>query len=516
MKTYFSSSAWTSFRLALLLCAILFGSGGLRAADHRDGPRISVDAAADIGDVYFFLDPNDNNRAILTMTIGGLMVPSEAVNQAIFDPKVRYQFQVEGTGDAAFDAFINVTFSERVSPGAAQNATVQMFQGANKTFDFVAPATNPTLDATAPPQVVTPDSVSGVKFFAGEVDDPFFFDVTGFSRWVASIQAGSRSNTFLTRGRDSFAGYNTMAISLSIPVGLLPKANSTVGVSAATFRQPTVLANLAARAIVEGGEKVLIAGKIISGIAAKRVIIRALGPSLADFDLVGLSDPTLRLVDSQGRVLASNDNWPDSPQAAEISSLGFAPKNSKESVIIATLQAAAYTAIVDGAGGAKGIATVEVFDLESTPQVDRMGVPAVNVALVPFNRKDEYNTANPRDDAAGRFAASIVATLQALGTDSTSINILANIAVTNGDMLRLNLITANTGTGGGNNSAAAFPNGRRYGDDTIDTLLFLINNRATLGDNVNANEVTLQNTFPFLASSHQPFNTGVIDDRTRN
>src|SRR2546423_7212154 len=294
MKTHLSSSAWALFRGTLLLCVISFGPGGLSAADHRDGPRISVDAAADIGEVYFFLDPNDNNRAVLTMTIGGLMVPSEAVNQAIFDPAVRYQFQIEGTGDAIFDAFINVTFSQRVSPTSAQNATVQMFQGANKIFDFVAPATNPTLDAAAPTQVVTTDSVSGVKFFAGEADDPFFFDVTGFSRWVASIQTGSRSNTFLTRGRDSFAGYNTMAISLSIPVGLLPKANNTVGVSAATFRQPTVLANLAARATVEGGDKVLIAGKIITGTTVKRVIIRALGPSLADFGLVGLSDPILR------------------------------------------------------------------------------------------------------------------------------------------------------------------------------------------------------------------------------
>ena len=320
----------------------------------------------------------------------------------------------------------------------------------------------------------------------------------------------------MTRGRDSFAGYNTMAISLSIPVGLLPKANNTVGASAATFRQPTVLANLAARATVEGGDKVLIAGKIISGRNAKRVIVRALGPSLADFGLAGLSDPTLRLVDSHGQVLASNDNWQDSAQAAEISNLGFAPKDAKESVIIAALPAAAYTAIVDGVDGAKGIAVVEVYDLENTPQVDRMGVPGVNVALIPFSKKDAYNTSNPRDDAAGRFAADIVATLQALGTDSTSINILANIAVTNGDILRLSLTTANTGTGGGNNSGAGFPNGRRYGDDTMDTLLFLINNRVALGDNVNANEVTLQNVFPFLAASHQPFNTGVIDDRTRN
>ena len=517
IKTVPNSSFWAFLRATILLCVTSFGAATLDAGDYRDGPRISVDTAADIGDLYFFLDPNDNTRAVMTMTVGGFIVPSEAVNQAIFDPNVRYQFQIDGTSDPNVDAFINVTFSRRTSTTAAQNATVQMFQGPNKIFDFVAPATNPSLDATAPAQVVTTDPVSQVKFFAGEVDDPLFFDLTGFSRWVASILAGARNNAHLARARDSFAGYNTMAISLSIPTALLPKTNNSVGLSAATFRQPTVLANLAARAPVTGGDNVLIAGQIISGNDSKRVIVRAIGPSLASVGLSGaLSDPTLRLVDAQGQTLATNDNWQDSAQAAEISALGFAPADPKESVIIASLQAAAYTSIVDGAGGATGVAVVEVFDLQNAPQLDRMGVPGVNLALIPFARKDEYNASKPSDDAAGRFAANFVATLQSLGTNNTFINILAGIALTNGDMLRLNLATANTGTGGGNNTNAAFPNGRRYGDDAIDTLLLFINNGTALPDSVNGNEVAFQNTFPFLAPSHQPRDTGVIDDRTRN
>lgn len=516
MITLPSSSAWKLWRIILILCLIWGGRSLVRAADHRDGPKISVDAAVDIGDLYLFLDPNDNTRAVLSMTVGGFMIPSEAVNQAIFDPSARYQFQIEGTGDATFDAVINVTFSPRTTTSTAQNATIQMFQGTNKVFDFVAPATNPTLEANAPTQVVTTDSVSGVRFSAGSVDDPFFFDVTGFSRWFDSVVAGNRNNSFLSRARDSFAGYNTMAITLGVPVGLLPKFENTVGVSAATFRNPTVLANLAARAQVEGGDRVLIAGKIISGRTPKRVIVRALGPSLGSFGLAALTDPTLRLVDGQGQVLTSNDNWQDNPLAAEISSLGFAPPDPRESVVITSLPAAAYTAIVEGAGGAQGVAVVEVFDIENAPQIDRMGVPGVNVALVPFSRKDEYNTSNPREDATGRFAGDIVANLQKLGTDSTSINILANIAVTRGDFLRLSLNTPNTGPGGGNNVNAAFPNGRRFGDDAIDVLLTLINNRVALSDNVNSNEVAFQSIFPFLANSHQPQNPGVIDDRTRN
>ena len=146
-----------------------------------------------------------------------------------------------------------------------------------------------------------------------------------------------------------------------------------------------------------------------------------------------------------------------------------------------------------------------------------MGNPAVNVALIPFARKNEYNFGNPEDDADGQFANDIVATLTALGTNATNIGILANVAVTKGDYLRVDTKVANTGPMGGTNAGAGFPNGRRLADDTIDTLLFIITNGAiTTGDNVNASDVPPANTFPFLALSQQPRAPGVIDDNTRN
>src|SRR5439155_5279565 len=80
-------------------------------------------------------------------------------------------------------------------------------------------------------------------------------------------------------------------------------------------------------------------------------------------------------------------------------------------------------------------------------QVDRMATPAVNTPLIPFPRKNEYNSATPVDDAAGRFAGDIVATLKALGTNDTNIGILASVAVAKGDYLRLNLNTTNASLG---------------------------------------------------------------------
>ena len=106
--------------------------------------------------------------------------------------------------------------------------------------------------------------------------------------------------------------------------------------------------------------------------------------------------------------------------------------------------------------------------------------------------------------------------LRSLRTDDASIEIIKQLAVANGDMLRLNLLIPNTGPGGGNNAVAAFPNGRRPGDDVIDFILSIVNNRVALGDNVNANDAPFRNTFPFFAPPAQPFPAGTIDDRTRN
>jgi hypothetical protein len=518
-----------------IACGVMLAAAALlpftsRAADHGDGPSASNDPACDIGDVFAFLDPNDNTRVVVAMTTRGFLVPSEAVNMGIFDPAVVYRLYLETNGDAVPDATISVTFSPRTSNGVAQTATVTMVRGANTVFSFSAPATNPSLNNAPPAPVITTDGASGVSFFAGEVDDPFFFDIPGFNRFVASVLAGAADPTQLNRARDSFAGYNTMTFALRIPATLIASTNNSVGVYGATHRasrhfDPAVI-NISTRGRVDIGANVLIGGLIISGTTPKRVIVRGIGPTLTARGVPGaLADPKLTLYNASGTPLATNDNWQDT-QAVAIAATPYAPSDPRESAIIATLDPGAYTAILSGVGGTTGVGLVEVFDLDAgTPgvvdfgqvhQVDRMGNPAVNVALIPFARKDEYNGATPQDDAAGRFAADIVATLTALGTNAANINILAGVAVTNGDYLRLNLGVANSGPGGGNNAGAGFPNGRRLGDDTIDILLSFITNQSGLTDNVNANDVPLTNSFPFFAPAQQPRANGVVDDNTRN
>jgi hypothetical protein len=376
----------------------------VQAADHGDAPNVARDASGDLGDTFVFLDPNDNSKVIISVTLQGFIPPGEAVNFHVFDPSVTYRFEIENTGDAKADQTIDVTFAPKGATAAEPQTATVTLSGKPKR-SFTAPTTVATLAAAALTPTVTTDPATGIAFFAGEVDDPFFFDIPAFGRFAASVRAGTPDPTQLQRGRDTFAGYNNQAIALSVPVSLLrgAESNNVIGVNTVSLK------------------KTLKFGK---------------------------------------------------------------------------------NGVITAAGKGK--------------QIDRSATPGVNAVLIPYARKNEHNASTPQDDAAGKFADDLVATLTTFGANQQSIATLASIVVTNGDYVRVDVTKANTGTGGGTNPEAAFPNGRRLGDDAIDTILTVIANGTPLGDNVNANDVPNRDTFPFYAAPHQPRDAGVTDDLTRN
>ncbi len=121
--------------------------------------------------------------------------------------------------------------------------------------------------------------------------------------------------------------------------------------------------NLSTRVAVGTGENVAIGGFIVNGSAPKKVILRAIGPSLTGVSGV-LADPYLSLYNSNRTLLAANDNWTDTQQA-EIMATRIPPTNELESAIVTTLDPGKYTAILKGANGGTGIGVVEIYDLDS-------------------------------------------------------------------------------------------------------------------------------------------------------
>jgi hypothetical protein len=369
------------------------------AADHGDAPFASVKRSADIGDLYLFLDPNDNDRVVAIATVTGFTVPGEAVNFSVFDHELVFAFQFETTFDALPDQRIRVSFSRKRTSGATpQTATITLPDGQR----FEAPTTSSNLGDDPPEPTIT-TGPEDILFFAGSADDPFFFDIPGFARFVASVPGGA-DPTLLERGRDTFAGYNTLAIAFSFPVSFFgPLTDDTLGVTVAV-RNPSV------------------------------------------------TDPRRR-------------------------------------------------------------------------QIDLVATPGVNVVFVPLDLDDVQNRSSTVQNTRNRIPAAILETLEALGTNQAGIDALTDLVVTNGDFVRVDTTVANTGPGGGDNPDAAFPNGRRPGDDVIDTTLAIVTNGAVTSDNVEDDTGDLRrDEFPFLAPPIQPFPPtnppgtpeSSVDDLTQN
>src|SRR2546430_3941962 len=149
---------------------------------------------------------------------------------------------------------------------------------------------------------------------------------------------------------------------------LANEANRLLSGQAASLAKAT---NISTRGMVGTGEDVLIAGFIISGSQPKKVIVRALGPTLSTLGVSGaLADPTITIVNSSNVVVDSNDNWRNR-QETEIAASGFAPPNDLESAIIATLDPVAYTAVVSGKNSGTGVALVDLYQLDASTSIFR-------------------------------------------------------------------------------------------------------------------------------------------------
>jgi hypothetical protein len=215
-------------------------------------------------------------------------------------------------------------------------------------------------------------------------------DVTGAliasnDNWIRTIIGGIITSDQVADIRDS--GYapadpRESAIIADLPPGnytaIVRGVNATTGVALVevddlTVGTNSILGNISTRAFVQTDDNVMIGGFIVGGTQSKRVIVRAIGPSLTQYGVPNaLADPTLELHDSTGALIAANDNWPNTiiggiiteNQVRDILNSGLAPGERSESAIIAILPPGNYTAIVRGVNDTIGAALVEVYDID--------------------------------------------------------------------------------------------------------------------------------------------------------
>lgn len=194
-------------------------------ADHREAPLIRNQLASDIADVYIFDSPTNSNNVVFVMTVNPFSVPSESTTFT-FDPDTQYAFQIDSTGDAMSDYAIVVEFENNDFTGM-QDFTVRY-----GNYQMTGIVTPPTLEPDPIAPIITKGPM-GSKAFAGPRDDPFFFDVVGFNRFLAGTGGFS--------GSDGFAGFNVSAIAIECPRNIVSNGSDTLQVWGTTSkRQRTV------------------------------------------------------------------------------------------------------------------------------------------------------------------------------------------------------------------------------------------------------------------------------------
>ena len=230
--------------------ALLNYAPSASAADHRDAPTVDEYSAIDINDVFMFRDPPCTSVPCASQNL--VMVLS---TQAVADPKFgpSYHFQsnalyrlyfsnkpnaiMRGIPTASIDVLFSPFGNNASCPAPGpQCQTYRVFFPHDIVVDGLV--TQGTVSATPNPPVVTDEG--SIAVFAGPREDPFFFDLVGFDRFIADFNSQMTKPAVphfnLFTGVDSFLGKNINAIVLEFPINLiLPAGSNKLAAWAVTY-----------------------------------------------------------------------------------------------------------------------------------------------------------------------------------------------------------------------------------------------------------------------------------------
>ena len=297
----------------------------------------------------FSLNPTSQNfgvsgsTGIVNVTATGASCGWTAVSNSSFIT-VNSGSSGTGNGTVGFTVAANPNSAQRTGSITIAGITFNVSQDGTNCSYSIAP-TSKTVGANASTNTVNVTAGAGCAWTATS-NDPSFL----------SINSGASGSGNGTVTYTIAANFNTAQ-----RTGTLTIAGQTFTVIQAGA---SVLGNISTRLRVETGDNVLFGGFIVTGTQQKKIIVRAIGPSLSFPDK--LADPILELHDASGALLETNDNWVDSPNKQAIIDSTIPPSNDLESAIVRSVTPGNYTAIVRGVNGGTGLGVVEAYDLDTS------------------------------------------------------------------------------------------------------------------------------------------------------
>ncbi len=266
--TLVKASRMAQLTIVCVLAAFVFflahpWVAAVRGADHREAPLINQDPAADLNDVFAFLNPSDPTKILVALTVNPFAVPGVRASYS-FDPDVLYQFKIDNTGDGQEDVVIQARFEGFESardprcpaPGGGQFVTVVGPARPKRTGTVNSELRKAPEVTGCTNQVITGP---GVRVFAGLRDDPFVTDPAQLNRILGGAEQVFRQVTSglgeldgrpVVAGRsgfDTFGGFNTSALIVEIPVSAIQgtrdrtrtylRTNTTIGFWSTTSRK---------------------------------------------------------------------------------------------------------------------------------------------------------------------------------------------------------------------------------------------------------------------------------------
>jgi hypothetical protein len=472
------------FRIAAVAAALCFALPGAQAADHRDSPIATADPAADINDVYLFVNPNNANETIIVTTV----LPFATTNSR-FSDAVEYRLHIDN--------------------GGGPNQIVILCRSSNQSMTMTCSGPGGLNVSGGLDRIVTG---TGMRMFAGLRDDPFFFDSPAFNATRAAV-----APRFTNPGTNFFVG-NTLTIALGIESNRLTNngAATTLRIHASSTRVGDIgvnsgitglwydAANPGVGAHVEvlppaaagGPDRFAFTWYTYNRFGQQRWIV---GDST-----IANSQATVTNAISTSGGLAPPQFMSSQVTTRPFGTVAFNFTNCNQGTMTFTT--------TDGEFNSGTLTLTRLTAIKDLPctnfvggQIDRNGRPAINTALIDLlantGKKDQYNRAVDPATWSGLFRAEIQANLTALDTlDGTTGNTLLPPATAAGvlvdDRLVINVarpqcdayLAIETGN-------TTFCGGRTLARDVIDDTLGAVVGPG-VRDNVGNDSVFLSD-FPF-------------------